>query len=266
MNPAVENNEDQDIDFTPENQDDQQQQQQADPTKSVEPSKLESAMAELATTVKQIATQPKQDQQQQQKARSPEEEDEFWGVWNPTKANKNYIKELFNLPDDVAPEVVERIGARFAEMQKGLVRQSVISARRLFEERLSQLEPRLKNSEEYISRSEAQATRGRFFEAYPALHEDRFQKVINAVASDLANQEFTDEKEYFKALAEGAGASIKELIPDFDLTAKQNKEKPAGTTPRLPRGGAGGGGGAGGKGTQSTVKGDPQDAADSILD
>lgn len=227
-------------------------------------SHLEKAMAELAGQVKTLATasQPKP----QPKQMTKEEEDEYFGVWNPTKTNPHFIREFFGLPEDADPKLVEAAGQRLAHMQEGLVRQAVVSAQRVLAPIFKKLQDKIDLHEGHFTKQQQERYRTEFYGTYPGLNERRFDKVIAAVASELSEQDFKSEKEYYKALAEGAAASIKELIPDFDLAAEvQTKTKPAGTTPRLPRSGAGGGGGAGNKGSQKQT--DPNgDQSDSIWD
>lgn len=221
---------------------------------------LEKALADLAGTVGNLAKVKEPTPQPKQMTK--EEEDEYFGVWNPTKINPNFVKEFFNLPDDVDDKTMQAAAQRLAQLQEGLVRQAVVSAQRVLGPYFKKLEERVKLGEDYVSQAQAEKTRGRFFEAYPGLNEPRFSKIISAISSTLADKDFEGEDDFFKALAEGAANHIKELIPDFDL-AKPAK-KPSVTTPRLPRSGAGGGGGAGNKGGDQKDK--SGDESDGIFD
>jgi len=215
-------------------------------TTDAKPEEWKAALAELATTLKP-AVQP-----QTTPARQPtqDEIDEYWGVWKPTKTNPKFIHEFFNLPEDADPKLVEAAQQRFAEVQKNLVRQAVVGAQRLYQEDLKKLRDELQPDREFISEAKAERIRASFNKDFPELAAQdetgayTYDKIISLCAKELADDNFADQKTYFKALAERAAKYIKTVNPTFVLGAA-TKQKP-GATPRLPRTSAGGTGGAGG--------------------
>jgi len=221
------------------------------------PEEWKEAVAELARSVNK-ATAPKEpapvEMTEEQKA-------EYWGVWDPEKSNKEFYKKWFRLNPDATPEEVTEMKAMFAEMQRGLVRQSLIGARNMYSEELRKLREEFAPIREHVSAQKAEATRKRFFDAHPVLNDPKFQNVVNVVAKGLADREFKTEDEYFKALAEGAAETIKAVVPDFDLGAVATTKKPTGTTPKLPRTSVGGTGGTG-AGSKVKTEVDPADIFD----
>lgn len=238
---------------------------EGEPTPPAKPDEMKTALADLAKHVEKV-TAPKVEPA---KELSQEEKDELWGVWNPEKANPDFFKKWMRLAADMDPnEVQSTIAERkalFAEMQKGFVRQAVVGARNLFTMELDKLREELKPTQDYVSTAKSEATRSRFYKEYTVLDDPKYAKVIDATARLLADKEFKDEAEYFKALAEGAADTIKGVLPEFDLGAGKTKTtKTAATTPRLPRTSAGGTGGAGGGARQQVEQ--TADAAGSVLD
>jgi hypothetical protein len=210
---------------------------------------LRAAMAELARTVSAreaaAATPTAPEMSAEQKA-------ELWGVWDPQKADPDFFRKWLRLNTDMDPAELERTIREyqplFAQMQQGLVKQSIIGARNLMQIELARLREELTPMQEFVSSAKAEATRSRFFNRYPSLNnvddttgQNRFARVIDATARLLADQTFESEDHYFKALADGAVEAIKGLVPEFDLGAKPTK--PAVTSPRLPRTRVGGTGG-----------------------
>lgn len=213
----------------------QQQQQQ---TTTQEPPDLTKAMTDLANLVRE-GQKPKE----QERAPTQDEINEFWAVYNPEAKNKEFFKHFFRLPDDATPEQIQQCKEIFADLQSGLMRQSITGAKNILSQELTKLREEFAPLREYYETAQREATRGRFYGEYPVLEDDKYQPVISAVAAQLNNKNFQDEKSYFKALAEGAAEHIKRLIPEFDLGAKPTKK--TGTPPKLNRTSAGGGGGAG---------------------
>lgn len=262
----------------------QQQQQQTDPTKTTtQPPDVAAALAELAGNVNKLATsqstqQNQQTQQtQQQRQRTPEENETYWAVYNPLKQNPNFVKEFFNLADDVSPAILERQTRLLASMQEGFTRQSVIGVRNLLmmavngektpftdavQKLLGNVDERIAPVQSFVTQAQAEKVRDRFFGEYEALKEPSYNRIVDAAARQISTQNFKSEAEYFKALAETAGELIKGVVPDFDLKAKPNKRNT--NTPRLPRTSAGGTGGSGSGGGSVPVKttDDDSDAID----
>lgn len=242
---------------------------EGDPKASVEkkeevkaPSALETAMAELAGTVKSLAT-PKE----KEEVLTQEQKDELWAVYNPTKTDPDFFRKFLRLNTDMDPIEVEKAVKEFtplfAEMQKGMVRQSIVGARNILLPELQKLRDEFGPISEHVSQERAVRTRERFSDAYPALADPKFKKVLDASARAIATQEFKTEDDFFKALAESAAETIKGVLPEFDLGAKPAKQ-PATTTPRLPRTRAGGTGGTGGgeAAPKKDAKDDDSDAID----
>lgn len=241
----------------------------ATPAAPAAPDPMKAAMAELAQTMKGLAT-PKTVERQPTK----EEIDEFWGVYNPEKTNPDFFKKWMRLQADMDPNeaqtsIAER-KALFAEMQQGLVKQSLIGSRNLMQQELAKIREEFAPMNDYVSQQRAEATRSRFFESYPALATKteegklQFASLIDATARVLSDRkDFQNEEQYFKALAESAAGTIKGVLPTFDLGAKP-QPKSAMTSPRLNRSSAGGTGGSGGGGGATSKKGKSDDDSDSI--
>lgn len=208
---------------------------------------LRLAMADLAKSVTTLAT-PKKDEP---KELTQEQKDELWGVFNPEKDDPKFLDKFFRLADDMTPEQKLEYKKLFGALQQGLVRQSVVGARNLFQMELQKLQEELQPVREFVTEQRAERTRTKFYSSYPALDEKteaggrRYEKIINATARELEKGTFDSEEAYFKALAEGAAEKITTVLPTFVLGAKPKPTKPAGSTPRLPRTSAGGTGGAG---------------------
>lgn len=233
--------------------DDQQQQQQGKPPETPE---WQKAIADLATQVK-TATAPKEQKQEL----TQEQKDELWAVYNPEKTKKDFMTKFFRLNPDASPEEVAEAKELFADMQKGLVRQSIVGARNIFQAELQKFREEIEPALKHFHTQAAEQTRSRFFKKYPVLEDTTFQPIVDLVAKQLEGREdISDEESFFQALADGAAKVIKPHRPDFDLGAKPATKQPAGTTPRLPRTSVGGTGGAGGGGT--TVKKSKDDSED----
>jgi hypothetical protein len=217
---------------------------------------LRAAMTELAGIVKGTVQKPVE---QKEPELTQEQKDELWAVYNPEKKDPKFLDKFFRLTEDMTPEQKAEFKALFADLQQGLVKQSVVGARNLMQIELAKLREEFAPAQEYISEARAERTRGRFFEKYESLKDPRYAKIIAITAKDLSSREFKDEGEYFKALAEGAAETIAGVEPTFALGAVKTKQTP-GTTPRLPRTSVGGTGGAGGgKQAALSVKGDATD-------
>lgn len=205
------------------------------------PDDLRAAMTELAGTVKRIAEPP---------AAAPppptaEEIADFWKVYDPESSDKEFFAKWFRLNPDATPEEKQQAKELFASVQKGLMLQSVTATRNYIAEARKEIDRDYGPLKEFVEEQKREATRGRFYGSYPGLEQPKFQKIIDATARSLDGKTFTSEGEYFKALAEGAADSIKAILPEFDLGAKQTTKTKPGQTPKLPRSSVGGGGGAG---------------------
>lgn len=231
----------------------------ADPNKE-----MRDAIASLAGTVTKLATPTVAPV-----AKTSDQLAEEFGIFDPKKADPRFFQDFFGLPDDVDPKILERKVALFAAMQKGLATQAVKTAIKLMRENdLSKMREEYTPATSFASEARAERTRTRFYDSFPSLRDSdadgpKFSGVINAVAQQLADKEFADEAAYFKALAEGAAATIRGVIPTFDLGAKPTAKPTAGTTPRLPRTSVGGNGGAG-NGNRAPAKSTTDDDSGSI--
>lgn len=205
------------------------------------PDDLRAAMAELAGTVRKIA-EPKPEAP---KPPTPEEVAEYWAVWDPEGTDKEFFKKFGRFPEDTPPEQIAAFRELFGGMTKGLMRQAVTAAKNYIAMERARIDQDYGPLREYVETQKKEAVRNRFFDGYPALSDKKFQKIIDATARTLDNKPFDSEEAYFKALAEGAAGSIRDILPDFDLGAKPTTTKQPGKTPKLPRTTAGGGGGAG---------------------
>lgn len=201
---------------------------------------LRAAMTELAGTVKTLAS-PKEAPRQP----TAEEVAQYWRVYNPEETDKEFFRKFFRLPPDASDEEVAQVRELFGGVQAGLMRQAITAAQNYIKMARMEMDEEYGPLKEFVETQKREATRGRFFGEYPGLDDKRFNKIIDATARSLDNKVFQSEAEYFKALAEGAAGSIKEILPDFDLGAKQKTTTKPGQTPKLPRTSAGGGGGAG---------------------
>lgn len=235
------------------------------------PDELKTALTELAKTVGGMAKE--RQPQTQEKQLSEEEKAELWGVYNPTKNNPEFFRKWLRLNTDMDPAEVEKTIKEyqplFAEMQTGLVRQSVVGARNLMNIELARLREEFGPIVDYVSSAKAEKTREKFFGQYPSLREEneegvnKYGDVIDAVARTLADKTFDSEAHYFKVLAESTAKAIKGLVPTFDLGKKPEK-KPAVTSPRLPRTSVGGTGGTAAGGKKPDEKGKGDDDSDSL--
>lgn len=208
---------------------------------------LRTAMADLARNVSTL-TAPKPTP----KELTQDQKDEIWAVYNPEKADPKFMDKFFRLTDEMPPEQKAEFKKLWVDMQQGLVRQSVVGSRNLFQMELEKLREEFAPMREYVTEARAEKTRSSFYTRYPELDEKkadgsrRFEKIINATARTLESRtDFKSEEEYFKALAEGAAEAVSGVLPEFKLGVKPNKTKPTGPTPRLPRTSVGGTGGAG---------------------
>lgn len=201
---------------------------------------VEAALAELAGTVKTLATPKKPEP----KALTPEEMNEKWAVFNPEKADPKFFHKLFNLPADAAPEVLDNIKAAWGQMQQGLMKQAITGAKLVMEHHYGDKFAKIDELEQWRSQASAKELRRDFNTTYPALADKKYDKIIKLVDSELAEREFNTHEDYFKALAEGAAEYIKTIDTGFDLGAAPQKPT-AGQTPKLPRTRVGGSGGAG---------------------
>lgn len=235
----------------------QQQQQPA-----AEPTAMERAVEELTRTQSLIAQGLQRQQEPQQKPLTPEQEAEFWAIYNPEASDKEFMRKFFRLNPEATDEEIKQARELFAAVQQGFVRQSVKGAKNYVDYIVSQIRREYEPALRYMEEARAEKTRDRFFTDYPVLKEKKFEKVIAAAAQGLANKDFESESHYFKALAESAAETIKGIIPDFEL-GKQT-QKPAGQ-PKLNRTSQGGGGGAG-KGRQSAEDQSGDQSADIFSD
>lgn len=239
----------------------QQQQQKTDEgaaKKPTETDELRSAMTELAGTVKKLA-EPKKEEPEI----TEEQKKEFWKVYDPEATRKDFFQKWFRLNPEATPEEVKDMKDLWADVQKGLVTQAVTGAMNLVDDRFEKFKESLKPIYDYFTERKSKETREAFNDAYPALADKKYEKIVSLVSKQLSQKDFKTEEEYFKALAESAAETIKAAgVDDFDLGAKP-KEKPAATTPRLPRSSAGGTGGVGG-GTTKETKGSG-DGTDALL-
>jgi hypothetical protein len=197
------------------------------------------------------------------KEMSEEEKRKFWAIFNPDEVDPKFMHQFFNLGDDADDMTLAQKKKLFASMQEGFARQFLTAAQHMMNARMAQVEERLAPLQEHYVQERSKTTRKNFDEAYPALADKKFDKVLRLSATALANNEFDSTEAYFKALAEHAADSIKAIVPEFDLGAPQTKPTP-GTAPKTPRSRVGGTGGTGTGSTAAPVK-TSRDDSDSIF-
>jgi len=217
---------------------------------------LRAAMAELAGTVKTLAT-PKVEKEPEL---TQEQKNELWAVYDPKKSKPDFMRKFFRMNPDATPDEEKEAEDLFKDMQQGLMKQAVTGARNLMQIELAKRDEKISKMEEYIAQQTSTQTRQRFVEDYPVFADKRYAKILGIAANDVKNQNFNSESEFFKAVAEAAAEYVKGIDASFDLSS-QTKTKPnAGTSPRLPRTSVGGTGGTGGgKQGALSVKGDATD-------
>lgn len=223
---------------------------------------LAKAMAELASTVgKAVAPRPARAKQMTQA-----EIDEKWAIYHPERKNPEFYKKLLRITQDMDPVEAKRIiDERMGldrEYRDGIVRQAVIGANNMRDEELTKLRSELEPLLQFYRDAQAEKTKAGFEKAYPTLADPKFAKIVSASASMQSGKTHASLNDFFKAVAETAAASIKDVVPEFDLGAKPTPKNP-GTSPRLPRTSVGGGGGAGGG--NSGAAGKPLGDSDSIF-
>lgn len=230
----------------------------AEPTTS----DLSKAMAELASTVNRaVAPRPAPAKQLTQA-----EMDEKWAIYHPERKNPDFYKKLLRLGPDVDPVeakcmIDERMGLD-REYRDGMIRQAVIGAQNLAEEKYKELRSEMEPLLQFYRDAQAKETKAGFEKAYPSLADPKFAKIVTAAASMQSGKTHASLTDFFKAVAETAADSIKGVLPEFDLGAKPTPKNP-GTSPRLPRTSVGGSGGAGGG--NSGAVGKPLGDSDSIF-
>lgn len=213
---------------------------------------VQQALADLRGEIKSLAPKPEEPKPRQM---TPDEEAEYFRVYNPTKSRPDFFKKFFNLGDDADEMTVKERQELFADMQQGLVRQSATAAAYMIKQLEAQFEQRYAPLMEHYQQAQAKEIRDSFNGAYPALADPKFSALLRAKAESLRDKSFPTREEYFKVLAESTAADIKAIVPDFDLGAGASKSKPTpGTTPRTPRTSVGGSGGAGGGGAKPATR------------
>lgn len=219
-----------------------------------EPNAMESALAELARSQKTIVERLDQKPTQKDEKMTPEQEAEFWAIYDPEATNKEFMRKWFRMNPEATEDEIKEAREMFKDVQRGLVKQSVKGAKNYVDHMIDRIRAEYEPALKFVETARAEATRGRFFKDYPVLKEKKYEKILAAAAVGLSNKEFNDEPSYFKALAESAAEAVKGIVPDFDLGKPQTP--PAGK-PKLNRTHAGGGGGAGsGRSTAADTSGD----------
>lgn len=214
-----------------------------------------SALAKLTDNVNKLAT-PKPET----KKETPEEQNARWAVFEPEKADKEFFKKFFKLTPESTPEEVQSAKDTWTLMQNGLMKQAIVGAMNVIEQKYAPRFAQLDSLEEWRNQASAKELRANFNETYPSLSDPIYSDILKLSASELADKDFKSHDEYFKALAERAAVTIKAVKPDFDLGAV----KPKTTTgkPSLPRTRVGGTGGSGSGG--KPTKADSEDDSGSL--
>jgi hypothetical protein len=242
----------------------QQKQQKQEPPEGGEEEKpdLGAALKEFSQVLRETKTQ----KTESAPAREPTKEEiaEFWAVFNPEKANPKFFNQFFRLPDDATPEEIATVRQQFGLLQDGFMKQAVRAAQVMVQKEREEIMSEFGPIKEYIQSQRATATTDRFHKAYPALSDSKYSRILKAVHHELSSSgtEFKTEKDFFKALAEGAAEAIAPFEPGFSLTS--TKTKTPVTTPRLPRTAGGSTGGAGNRGGDGAS--DSKSAMDMLLE
>lgn len=213
--------------------------------KPVTQADLDAAFEKLGSTISTAVT-PKASEPQM----SAEEQKKLWAIYDPEGTQKDFMRKFFRLNPEATKEEEDEARSMFKSMQEGLVRQSIVGARNLYQADLAALREEFAPLMQYYRDAQAKELQSEFFKAFPALGEKdeesgsyRYMTAVRMAAQDLAQKTFPDRPSYFKALAEGAAKIVSGIIPGFALGATPNKTKSSTNTPRLPRTGVGGTGG-----------------------
>lgn len=189
--------------------------------------------------------------------------DEYYATFKPEKTDPDFFRKFLRLQTDLDPVEIEKTVKEFKPifeaMHKGISKEAVVGAYRLFQKELKQLKDELAPDREFISEARAERLKTKFMKAAPFLADEdgglKYPKTVKYCAGELSTQNFENETEYFKTLADNVVAMLKEQGVSIASDAVQTKTKPTGT-PRLPRTSVGGTGGAGGGGGTPIIKGD----------
>lgn len=238
------------------------------------PEKKEAPESEMAVAIrelKDVVRESKTPAKEKAAELTPEQKDEMWAVWSPTKSDPEFFRKFLRLNTEMEPAEVDKAVKEFQPifkmMQEGMTKQAIVGARNLLQIEMSKLREELAPVHEHVSSNRAKELKADFDEGYPALSDKKFARVITAQAKLLEGQNFATKDEYFKALAEGAAETIQLVDPTFSLgqSTKTTKTQP-GQSPRLPRTSAGGTGGAGAGAGSTTVKSKGGVATSDFLD
>lgn len=248
METEIEEDVSNDLDLSQEGEESTQQTQDA--TKPTTPPATSDNLAEAIKGLREELSRTKQPvaDSKTEAPMSDEEKAKLWGVYNPLEKRPDFFQKFFRLPEDATPDMVEEQKSLFADLQTGLVRQAIIGARNLMEAKIAEVQKQYEPLVQYYQQQQASERRKSFDQTYPALADARYNTILQGVAAALRDKEFDSQESYNKALAEGAEAAIKQVVPEFSLASKQQnkqQQKSAGKTPRLPRSSAGGTGGTG---------------------
>lgn len=189
--------------------------------------------------------------------------DEYYATFKPEKTDPDFFRKFLRLQTDLDPAEIEKTVKEFKPifeaMHKGISKEAVVGAYRLFQKELKQLKDELAPDREFISEARAERLKTKFMKAAPFLTNEegglKHPKIVKLCADELATQNFDSEDQYFKTLADNVVAVLKDNGVLIDPNAVQTKTKPTGT-PRLPRTSVGSTGGAGGGGGTPITKGD----------
>jgi hypothetical protein len=205
---------------------------------------LDAAFEKLGTTLKTAVTPPREAPQM-----SEADQKKLWSIYDPEESQKDFMRKFFRLNPEATKEEEQEARAMFKGMQEGLVRQSIVGARNLFQMELAKLREEFAPLQQHYRDAQAEKLQTEFFKSYPSLAAQdetsgsfRYMTAIRMAAQDLAQQTFASRPIYFKALADRAAEIVKGILPDFSLGATPPK-KSSTSTPSLPRTRVGGSGG-----------------------
>lgn len=189
-----------------------------------------------------------QQQQAPQRTLTPEEAKKMLNLWEP---DDNFLQQFGNL--DTQKQAL-------LAMRDGMTKQFMTIMEMFVGEREQDIHKRYEPIQQYYQSQQAEAREKRFQTSFPQLAEPKFKPIVDAVLGQLqqSGASFNSEAEGFTALAKGVEAVIKQVNPEFQLTAgTPAKTKPLGNPNALPSStsGSGVGGGSGGGTSKPAPKG-----------
>ena len=167
-----------------------------------------------------------------EKKLSPEEAAKLLNVWT---------------PDDTWYAKYDNLGTRkqaVAEQRDALIKQADTIAQMRMQQMRDDLDARYAPMVTAYQQQQQEAQQGRFDKAYTQLSDPKFRPVLTAAAQSILaeKKQFANEGEMFKEVAARTEAIIKQVNPDFKLSATQVAKQAGRSLPSTTPGANGGGG------------------------